>query len=61
MYIIRSHRTHSVNAADCQRRSGVVCVGLVTTVSHAKTDEQIELPFGGQTCVRKEAVYWMGV
>jgi len=42
-------------------RDGVAWFVLVTTVSHAKTDEQIELPFGGQTCVRKEAVYWMGV
>jgi len=34
-------------AAYCYRLSGVVCV-LVTTVTLAKTAEQIELPIGGR-------------
>jgi len=57
---------HSIDAAYCYRRSSVVCqcvCVLVTTGCAAKTDELIEMPFGGQTHVvsRKETLYQVEV
>ena len=48
----RPHRMHDTDATDCYRRGSVVCVCicvcvLMTIVIAAKTDELIEMPFGG--------------
>jgi len=71
---IRPHRsrpTTCVDAAYCYRTSSVVCrsVGLsITLVSHAKTAEPIEMPFGlwklrwdrgtKEACVTLECTNW---
>jgi len=55
-YIIRPHRSMSIDKAYCYRRSNVVCRSVClsvclsvcqseTTVSPAKTAERIEMPF----------------
>ena len=46
-FLFLGHIACIAYAAYCYRLSGVVCV-LVTTVTLAKTAEQIELPIGGR-------------
>jgi len=56
----RIARTMHVDAAYCYRPSSVVCRS-VTLVSHTKTAEPIEMPFGLRTRVGPGNVYQMGV
>jgi len=49
---------HSINAAYCYRRSGVVCLCvcvLVTTVRAAKTYEATEVSFDADSCYLSDA------